>query len=48
VLCSPLIRSHVKQLVDRFIPNITVISHNELTPSVNIRSFGTVRLAYAS
>jgi flagellar biosynthesis protein FlhA len=47
VLCSPLIRSHVKQLVDRFIPNITVISHNELTPSVNIRSFGTVRLAYA-
>ena len=48
VLCSPLIRTHVKQLVDRFIPNITVISHNELTPSVNIRSFGTVRLAYAS
>ena len=48
VLCSPLIRMHVKQLVDRFIPNITVLSHNELTPSVNIRSFGTVRLAYAS
>ncbi len=48
VLCSPLIRAHVKQLVDRFIPNITVLSHNELTPSVNIRSFGTVRLAYAS
>jgi len=48
VLCSPLIRYHVKQLVDRFIPNITVLSHNELSPSVNIRSFGTVRLAYAS
>jgi flagellar biosynthesis protein FlhA len=48
VLCSPLIRLHVKQLIDRFIPNITVLSHNELTPSVNIRSFGTVRLAYAS
>lgn len=48
VLCSPLIRMHVKQLVDRFIPNVTVLSHNELTPSVNIRSFGTVRLAYAS
>lgn len=48
VLCSPLIRHHVKQLVDRFIPNITVLSHNELSPSVNIRSFGTVRLAYAS
>jgi flagellar biosynthesis protein FlhA len=48
VLCSPLIRNHVKQLVDRFIPNVTVLSHNELSPSVNIRSFGTVRLAYAS
>ncbi len=48
VLCSPLIRFHVKQLVDRFIPNVTVLSHNELSPSVNIRSFGTVRLAYAS
>jgi flagellar biosynthesis protein FlhA len=48
VLCSPIIRSHVKALVDRFIPNVTVLSHNELTPSVNIRSFGTVRLAYAS
>jgi flagellar biosynthesis protein FlhA len=48
VLCSPLIRTHVKQLVDRFIPNVTVLSHNELSPSVNIRSFGTVRLAYAS
>lgn len=48
VLCSPIIRAHVKQLVDRFIPNVTVLSHNELTPSVNIRSFGTVRLAYAS
>jgi flagellar biosynthesis protein FlhA len=47
VLCSPIIRYHVKQLVDRFIPNITVLSHNELSPNVNIRSFGTVRLAYA-
>jgi flagellar biosynthesis protein FlhA len=48
ILCSPIIRMHVKQLIDRFIPNVTVLSHNELTPSVNIRSFGTVRLAYAS
>jgi flagellar biosynthesis protein FlhA len=48
VLCSPIIRAHVKQLIDRFIPNVTVLSHNELSPSVNIRSFGTVRLAYAS
>lgn len=48
VLCSPLIRSHLKQLIDRFVPNITVLSHNEITPNVNVKSFGTVRLAYAS
>jgi flagellar biosynthesis protein FlhA len=48
VLCSPLIRSHLKQLVDRFIPNLVVLSHNEITSNVNVKAFGTVRLAYAS
>ncbi len=45
VLCSPLIRAQVKQLVDRFIPNIVVLSHNEISPNVPVRAFGTVRLA---
>ncbi|MGK5081705.1 flagellar biosynthesis protein FlhA [Bdellovibrionota bacterium FG-1] len=48
VLCSPLIRSQLKQLLDRFIPNIIVLSHNEITPNVNVKSFGTVRLSHAS
>ena len=48
VLCSPLIRSHLKQLLDRFIPNIIVLSHNEITPQINVKSFGTVRLSNAS
>lgn len=48
VLCSPLIRHHLKTLVDRFIPNMIVLSHNEITSQVNIKSFGTVRLSYAS
>lgn len=48
VLCSPLIRSHLKGLVDRFIPNVTVLSHNEITPNVRVKSYGTVRLAYAN
>ncbi len=48
VLCSPLIRFHLKGLIDRFIPNVTVLSHNEISPSVNVKSFGTVRLSYAS
>ncbi len=48
VLCSPLIRQHLKSLVDRFIPNVIVLSHNEITPNVNVKAFSTVRLSYAS
>jgi flagellar biosynthesis protein FlhA len=48
ILCSPLIRHHLKTLVDRFIPNLVILSHNEITPNVNVKAFGTVRLAYAS
>lgn len=44
VLCSPVVRQHFKRLTEKFIPNLVVISHNELGPDVNIRSLGTVRL----
>jgi flagellar biosynthesis protein FlhA len=44
VLCSPVIRRHFKRLTEKFIPNLMVVSHNELSPDVNIRSLGTVRL----
>jgi flagellar biosynthesis protein FlhA len=44
VLCSPVIRRHFKKLTEKFIPNLVVVSHNELSPEVNIRSLGTVRL----
>ncbi|MBY0518025.1 MAG: flagellar biosynthesis protein FlhA [Bacteriovoracaceae bacterium] len=44
VLCSPVIRRHFKRLTEKFIPNLIVVSHNELSPETNIRSLGTVRL----
>jgi flagellar biosynthesis protein FlhA len=44
VLCSPVIRRHFKKLTEKFIPNMIVVSHNELSPEINIRSLGTVRL----
>lgn len=47
ILCSPLIRSHLKGLIDRFLPNVVVLSHNEITPNINVKSLGTVRMAYA-
>lgn len=44
ILCSPVIRNHFKRLTEKFIPNLVVVSHNELSPDANIRSLGTVRL----
>lgn len=44
VLCSPVIRRHFKRLTEKFIPNLIVVSHNELSPDVNVRSLGSVRL----
>jgi len=48
ILCSPVIRAHLKQLLDRFIPNIVVLSHQEISPQLKVKSLGTVRLNYAS
>lgn len=48
VLCSPSIRYHFKRLVERFIPSLVVLSHNEIAPNVNLKSIGIVRLEDAS
>ncbi|MCZ6473263.1 MAG: flagellar biosynthesis protein FlhA [SAR324 cluster bacterium] len=42
LLCSPLIRPHVKKLTERFIPNLVVLSHNEVSHDVRIESLGLV------
>ena len=42
LLCSPLIRPHVRKLTERFIPNLVVLSHNEISHDVRIESLGMV------
>ena len=42
VLCPPVIRGHFKRLLERFIPQLAVISPNEITPGVKIESLGEV------
>jgi flagellar biosynthesis protein FlhA len=44
VLCSSHLRLHVKKLVDRFIPNLTVLSYDEIMPNIKIQSIGVVEL----
>jgi flagellar biosynthesis protein FlhA len=42
VLCSPGTRMYVRQLLERFLPNIAILSHSEIPPSVRILSLGMV------
>ena len=47
ILCSPVLRRHLKRLLDRFLPQVAVLSHSELTASTKIQSLGTVTIGYA-
>lgn len=44
ILCSPTIRMYMKQLLDRFLPNVVVLSYNELEPSLDVQSVGVVNI----
>ncbi|RKQ37500.1 flagellar biosynthesis protein FlhA [Oceanobacillus halophilus] len=44
VLCSPAIRMYLKQLLDRFLPQVVVLSYNELEPNVQVQSVGVVNV----
>ena len=40
ILCSPNVRIHLRKILEKFFPNIIVLSHNEITRDVNIKSLG--------
>lgn len=44
LLVSPVLRNHVRKLVERFIPEINVISHNEIAAGAKIRTLAAVGL----
>jgi flagellar biosynthesis protein FlhA len=48
VVCSAQVRGHFKKLVDRFIPNITVLSYDEILNNTEIQSLGTLELRDAN
>ncbi|MFD2925540.1 flagellar biosynthesis protein FlhA [Halobacillus naozhouensis] len=45
LLCSPAVRMYIKQLLDRFLPQVVVLSYNELDPNVEVQSVGVVNVA---
>ena len=42
VLCSPSVRMYVRQLLERFLPNVVILSHSEVPASVRVLSLGMV------
>lgn len=48
LLTSPTVRRHVARLVCRFIPQLIVVSHSEITHDIQVRSVGIVEVPYGS
>lgn len=44
LLAAPAIRPHVYSLTERYFPALCVLSHNEISPTLNVQSLGTVTL----
>ncbi|WP_078595608.1 flagellar biosynthesis protein FlhA [Evansella clarkii] len=42
ILCSPAVRLYVRQLIERYLPQVPVLSYNELEPFVEVQSVGVV------
>ena len=47
VMCSAQIRLPLKRFIDRFIPNLVILSYNEILSNVKIQSLGSVRIGNA-
>jgi len=47
VICSPAVRRHFKRLVEKVLPNLVVLSYNELDPKTEIQPAGVVNAGHA-
>jgi flagellar biosynthesis protein FlhA len=44
ILCSPAIRMYVRQLIERYFPQVPTLSYNELEANVEVQSLGLVNV----
>lgn len=44
ILCSPVVRRHVRHLLERFLSHVIILSNNELGSQTKIKSLGTVEV----
>jgi flagellar biosynthesis protein FlhA len=44
LLASPVIRLHLRRFTERFLPDLVILSHSEILPSVQIKTLKVVSL----
>jgi flagellar biosynthesis protein FlhA len=44
LLVSPMVRMYVRRLMERFLPDLVILSHNEIAPSARIKTIKVVSL----
>jgi flagellar biosynthesis protein FlhA len=44
LLCAPTLRRHVRRLTERLVPQLAVLSLNEVPTQMNLRAFGIVKV----
>lgn len=44
ILTSPIVRIYFKRLIDQFLPNLTVLSFNEIDTSIQIQAVGVIQM----
>ncbi|CAI9390902.1 flagellar biosynthesis protein FlhA [Niallia sp. HCP3S3_B10] len=44
LLCSPAVRMYIRQLTERYFPQVPVLSYNELEANVEVQSVGVVNI----
>jgi flagellar biosynthesis protein FlhA len=47
VLCSAQVRCHFKRLIDRMVPNLVVLSYDEVMNNAQIQTIGSVEIRHA-
>ncbi|TYR82735.1 flagellar biosynthesis protein FlhA [Priestia megaterium] len=45
ILCSPAVRMYVRQMTERYLPHVAILSYNELEANVEVQSVGVVDLS---
>jgi flagellar biosynthesis protein FlhA len=44
ILCSPAVRMYMRQMTERYFPQVPILSYNELESSIEVQSVGVVNV----